>query len=48
MINIIELLMIILGVFVGQMTTRYLLYKFVHPYIVVPYLNKRKIKGTYK
>lgn len=41
-IDIYDIILVILGVLFGQIVARIIIYKFIHPYIVVPYLKKRK------
>lgn len=41
-IDIYDIILIILGLFFGQIIGRMFIYKVLHPYVVVPYLKKRK------
>lgn len=43
-INIVvfDVILIVLGLFFGQVVTRIFIYKVLHPYVVAPYLKKRK------
>ncbi len=44
-IDIYDVIFIILGFYFGQIVGRIFIYKFLHPYVVVPYLKKRKMNS---
>ena len=41
-IDIYDIILAILGIFFGQIVVHIFIYKFLHPYVVIPYLKKRK------
>lgn len=42
-IYIYDVMLIVLGLFFGQIVGHIFIYRFLHPYVVVPYLKKRKM-----
>lgn len=42
-IDIYDIILVILGLFFGQIVGHVVIYKFLHPYVVGPYLRRRKM-----
>jgi len=42
--DIYDMILLALGLFFGQIAGQVFIYKFLHPYVVVPYLKKRKMR----
>jgi hypothetical protein len=42
-IDFYDVILLVLGLFFGQIVAHIFIYKVLHPYVVVPYLKKRKM-----
>lgn len=41
-LNIYNIILLIIGLFFGQMAGHILIYRFIYPYIVVPYIKRKR------
>lgn len=44
-IDFYDMILLTLGLFFGQIAGHIFIYKFLHPYVVVPYLKKKKMNS---
>lgn len=43
-VDIYDVILLVLSLFFGQIVGHIFIYKFLHPYVVVPYLKKKKMR----